>query len=160
MLVFIEEFLACSSKKQKPYFFQYNFQSRGPKGARLFTAIELKDCHKIDDYVDPVSYSFAGEKIRKGEGNDPRPNARKLLEIGCKISGLEKEFKSLSVTSGGVKGKGLTKGKNQLASRICRLKKKAQHESNKIILEGLRKEHRKLYSTDFKLNARSLSPQQ
>jgi CREB3 regulatory factor len=35
------------------------------------------------------------------------------------------------------------KEKNKLASRACRLKKKAQHEANKIKLFGLEKEHSK-----------------
>lgn len=33
------------------------------------------------------------------------------------------------------------KEKNKLASRACRLKKKAQHEANKIKLFGLENEH-------------------
>lgn len=35
------------------------------------------------------------------------------------------------------------KEKNKLASRACRLKKKAQHEANKIKLYGLETEHSK-----------------
>lgn len=35
------------------------------------------------------------------------------------------------------------KEKNKLASRACRLKKKAQHEANKLKLYGLQQEHRK-----------------
>ena len=35
------------------------------------------------------------------------------------------------------------KDKNKLASRACRLKKKAQHEANKIKLSGLEDEHSK-----------------
>lgn len=35
------------------------------------------------------------------------------------------------------------KEKNKLASRACRLKKKAQHEANKIKLQGLEAEHSK-----------------
>lgn len=35
------------------------------------------------------------------------------------------------------------KEKNKLASRACRLKKKAQHEANKIKLSGLEIEHSK-----------------
>jgi hypothetical protein len=34
------------------------------------------------------------------------------------------------------------KEKNKLASRACRLKKKAQHEANKLKLHGLQEEHR------------------
>lgn len=37
----------------------------------------------------------------------------------------------------------LRKEKNKLASRACRLKKKAQHEANKIKLYGLETEHSK-----------------
>ena len=37
------------------------------------------------------------------------------------------------------------KDKNKLASRACRLKKKAQHEANKIKLSGLEDEHSKLH---------------
>lgn len=33
--------------------------------------------------------------------------------------------------------------KNKFASRVCRLKKKAQHEANKIKLHGLDQEHSK-----------------
>lgn len=36
------------------------------------------------------------------------------------------------------------KEKNKLASRACRLKKKAQHEANKIKLFGLENEHSKI----------------
>ena len=36
------------------------------------------------------------------------------------------------------------KEKNKLASRACRLKKKAQHEANKLKCEGLSTEHSKL----------------
>lgn len=35
------------------------------------------------------------------------------------------------------------KEKNKLASRACRLKKKAQHEANKLKLYGLQREHSK-----------------
>jgi hypothetical protein len=38
------------------------------------------------------------------------------------------------------------KEKNKLASRACRLKKKAQHEANKIKLFGLQQEYKKIMS--------------
>jgi hypothetical protein len=41
------------------------------------------------------------------------------------------------------------KEKNKLASRACRLKKKAQHEANKIKLYGLEHEHSKLIFLNF-----------
>ena len=37
----------------------------------------------------------------------------------------------------------MLKEKNKFASRACRLKKKAQHEANKLKLHGLELEHRK-----------------
>ncbi len=37
------------------------------------------------------------------------------------------------------------KEKNKLASRACRLKKKAQHEANKLKLHGLEEEHSESY---------------
>ena len=40
------------------------------------------------------------------------------------------------------------KEKNKLASRACRLKKKAQHEANKIKLSGLEDEHSKCNIAD------------
>ena len=41
------------------------------------------------------------------------------------------------------------KEKNKLASRACRLKKKAQHEANKIKLCGLEDEHSKSRPRSF-----------
>lgn len=41
------------------------------------------------------------------------------------------------------------KEKNKLASRACRLKKKAQHEANKIKLHGLEQEHSKFKFLSF-----------
>lgn len=43
------------------------------------------------------------------------------------------------------------KEKNKLASRACRLKKKAQHEANKIKLSGLEIEHSKYAFYGIKL---------
>jgi hypothetical protein len=37
----------------------------------------------------------------------------------------------------------LKREKNKIASRACRLKKKAQHEANKLKLYGLNQEHSK-----------------
>jgi len=41
----------------------------------------------------------------------------------------------------------LRREKNKIASRACRLKKKAQHEANKIKLHGLIQEHKQLVET-------------
>jgi len=39
----------------------------------------------------------------------------------------------------------LKREKNKIASRACRLKKKAQHEANKLKLYGLNQEHSKFF---------------
>jgi len=135
----------------KPYFWQYNAQSRGPKAQRLCSSVSTEDSHVVPDFTDPVfcpdlpyPLSHSG-KARQGDGNDPRPDPQKLLAIGCCIWRLEAEFKSISAESAGAcSSPSLTsQRKNQLASRICRLKKKALHAANKIKLDGLKQEHGK-----------------
>lgn len=155
----MESIASANGLKKKPYFWQYNFQSRGPKGQRLCPSMELKDSHCLDEFIDPV---FEGEittpfkhagKARKGEGNDPRPSPKKLLEIGSKIRSLEDKFQSISLKSNSQKvvknRRGANREKNVLASRICRLKKKAQHEANKLKLDGLRQEHGMYYISNI-----------
>ena len=44
------------------------------------------------------------------------------------------------------------KEKNKLASRACRLKKKAQHEANKLKLHGLDEEHSKFIFQEYWYN--------
>jgi len=52
---------------------------------------------------------------------------------------------SISLDNGrGVGPVNLKREKNKIASRACRLKKKAQHEANKIKLHGLNEEHKEL----------------
>lgn len=99
-------------------------------------------------------------KLRKGDGNDVTPNAEKLYSLGIQIRDfIQKSYQinnlsgasSLSSTpvaqSIGIdmlmsKEKvNLKREKNKIASRACRLKKKAQHEANKLKLSGLNEEH-------------------
>jgi len=135
----------------KPYFWQYNAQSRGPKARRLCSSVTVEDSHVVPDFADPVfcndfpyQLSHSG-KARQGDGNDPRPDPQKLLAIGSHIWRLETEFKSVTAESvGDAYNHGSTnQRKNQLASKICRLKKKALHAANKIKLDGLKQEHGK-----------------
>ena len=104
-------------------------------------------------------------KLRKGDGNDVTPNPVKLYQLGKQIRGLLNNSSSLyqgiynvgqqSSTNDSVEAK---KEKNKLASkyvivveryrmisldlyRTCRLRKKAQHEANKLKLQGLNEEH-------------------
>ena len=145
---FARKFLSDGSRA-KPYFWQYNAQSRGPKAQRLCSSMTVEDSHVVPDFTDPVfrvdapfQLSHSG-KARQGDGNDPRPDPQKLLAIGSRIWRLETEFKSVSVESAGASSSrsSTNQRKNQLASKICRLKKKALHSANKIKLNGLKQEH-------------------
>ncbi|GFS26280.1 CREB3 regulatory factor [Elysia marginata] len=152
-------------KQQKPiqYFWQYNVQAKGPKGTRLKLAVESPaDPHILNDFEDPVfdecNTSIAGirhgGKARKGDGNEITPNPRKLYLIGHQLNRLNRQINACcqQITGTGpnavsaAQRSASRKEKNKLASRACRLKKKAQHEANKIKLHGLALEHRQLNS--------------
>ena len=150
MVRFAKKFLSDGSRV-KPYFWQYNAQSRGPKAQRLCSSVTIEDSHIVPDFTDPVfrndfpyQLSHSG-KARQGDGNDPRPDPQKLLAIGSRIWRLETEFKSISAEPAGSfsRRSSTNQRKNQLASKICRLKKKALHAANKIKLDGLKQEHGK-----------------
>ncbi|KAG0430540.1 hypothetical protein HPB47_022593 [Ixodes persulcatus] len=142
-----------SQKKKKRYFWQYNVQAKGPKGPRLSMARDSADPHVLHDVTDPVfspechleGVKHAG-KARRGDGNDLTPNPRKLYNIGLELRKLGRVINDLTPVSElpfNARHKS-RKEKNKLASRACRLKKKAQHEANKLKLYGLQQEHRKL----------------
>jgi len=85
-------------------------------------------------------------KARRGDGNDLTANPKKLAAIGKELEKLNKDINSLTPVSE-VPFPTRTKSrkeKNKLASRACRLKKKAQHEANKLKLHGLEEEHNEL----------------
>lgn len=141
---------------EKRYFWQYNVQSKGPKGPRLGSSASFdneEDPHVFREVSDPV---FAPDcqvegvkhsgKARRGDGNDLTPNPKKLLMIGLELKKLSKTINDLTpVTDVPLVARNKSrKEKNKLASRACRLKKKAQHEANKIKLQGLHREHGKL----------------
>lgn len=109
----------------------------------------IEDSHVVPDFTDPVfcndmpyQLSHSG-KARQGDGNDARPDPQKLLAVGSQIWRLETEFKSVSaeITAESSSRSAANQKKNQLASKICRLKKKALHSANKIKLDGLKQEH-------------------
>lgn len=87
-------------------------------------------------------------KARKGDGNDLTPNPRKLNAIGRELDKLFRVINDITpVAELPFNARTKTrKEKNKLASRACRLKKKAQHEANKIKLYGLEVEHKRLIS--------------
>ncbi|XP_034661248.1 protein CREBRF homolog [Drosophila subobscura] len=145
-----------SSKGKERFFWQYNVQAKGPKGKRLVFQSKLEDPHFLNEVTDPVFsptcsvrgikvYKHSG-KARKGDGNDLTPNARKLHNIGKELDKLSRTINDMTPVSelpfnSRPKSR---KEKNKLASRACRLKKKAQHEANKIKLYGLEIEHKRL----------------
>lgn len=146
-----------SSKKER-YFWQYNVQAKGPKGQRLVMKSKMEDPHVLNQVTDPVfspDCSVRGikhsGKARKGDGNDLTPNARKLYNIGRELDKLGRIINDMTPVSElpfNVRPK-TRKEKNKLASRACRLKKKAQHEANKIKLHGLESEHSKYFNCLF-----------
>jgi len=150
---FLAEYMTSSSKAEKRYFWQYNTQAKGPKGKRLCKSVRSEDPHVLNDFEDPVfdpeqnqtKYKHSG-KARRGDGNDVTPNAYKLFLTGNELRKLNKLINGIAPTSElspPARSKSL-KEKNKYASRACRLKKKAQHEANKLKLYGLEQEHRQL----------------
>ncbi|XP_058800502.1 protein CREBRF homolog [Phymastichus coffea] len=142
-----------SKQKREKYFWQYNVQAKGPKGQRLVARTRLENPHVLNEATDPVfsphcalqGIKHSG-KARKGDGNDLTPNPRKLHSIGKELDKLSRIINDMTPVSElpfPVRPK-TRKEKNKLASRACRLKKKAQHEANKIKLHGLEQEHRRL----------------
>lgn len=139
--------------KKERYFWQYNVQAKGPKGQRLVARTRLEDPHILNEATDPVfsphcalrGIKHSG-KARKGDGNDLTPNPRKLYSIGRELDKLSRIINDMTpVSELPFTARPKTrKEKNKLASRACRLKKKAQHEANKIKLHGLEQEHRRL----------------
>ncbi|XP_069704925.1 protein CREBRF homolog [Periplaneta americana] len=144
-----------SLTKKERYFWQYNVQAKGPKGQRLVLKTRIEDPHVLNEVTDPV---FSPEcsvrgikhsgKARKGDGNDLTPNPRKLCNIGKELDKLGRIINDMTPVSElpfNIRPK-TRKEKNKLASRACRLKKKAQHEANKLKLYGLEQEHKRLNS--------------
>ncbi|CAK1555118.1 unnamed protein product [Leptosia nina] len=144
---------ARQAAKKERYFWQYNVQAKGPKGQRLVLKKKSEDPHVLNSVTDPVfspncnvkGIKHSG-KARKGDGNDLTPNPRKLYLIGLELDNLGKIINDMIPVSElpfNVRPK-TRKEKNKLASRACRLKKKAQHEANKLKLYGLQQEHKRL----------------
>uniref|UniRef100_A0A6B2E9A3 Putative creb3 regulatory factor n=1 Tax=Phlebotomus kandelakii TaxID=1109342 RepID=A0A6B2E9A3_9DIPT len=144
--------MSSASKKER-FFWQYNVQAKGPKGQRLVIKTQIEDPHVLNEVTDPVfsphcsvrGIKHSG-KARKGDGNDLTPNPRKLNNIGKELDKLGRIINDMTPVSElpfNVRPK-TRKEKNKLASRACRLKKKAQHEANKIKLYGLEHEHKRL----------------
>ena len=84
-------------------------------------------------------------------------SCRHFLQIGNELQKLNKKINGIAMTEkpqrsrDGVKSKS-RKEKNKFASRACRLKKKAQHEANKLKLFGLEQEHCKTSTSGIQAN--------
>ncbi|XP_077462377.1 uncharacterized protein LOC144078058 [Stigmatopora argus] len=85
-------------------------------------------------------------KARKTDASDLTPNPQKLHNIGEQLQKLNAAIDSMGPVNDlpAVARARSRKEKNKLASRACRLKKKAQHEANKIKLWGLNQEYENL----------------
>ncbi|GIY87531.1 protein CREBRF homolog [Caerostris extrusa] len=110
----------------------------------------IHDLPKVDDPVFSANCPVAGikhsGKARRGDGNDLTPNPKKLYTIGIELGKLNSVIEGLIPVSElpmNIRIK-YRKEKNKLASRACRLKKKAQHEANKLKLFGLQREQKSL----------------
>ncbi|KAK2712535.1 protein CREBRF homolog isoform X2 [Artemia franciscana] len=137
--------------KKERYFWQYNVQSKGPKGRKVVMQTDIGDPHFLDSVKDPVfdiqveGVKHSG-KARRGDGNDLTPSPRKLASIGKELDKLNRLITDMIPVSElpAAARSDTRKEKNKLASRVCRLKKKAQHEANKLKLYGLQEEHKKM----------------
>ncbi|XP_061536551.1 CREB3 regulatory factor-like [Phycodurus eques] len=85
-------------------------------------------------------------KARKTDASDLTPNPQKLHNIGEQLQKLNAAIDSMGPVNDlpALARARSRKEKNKLASRACRLKKKAQHEANKIKLWGLNQEYENL----------------
>jgi len=119
------------SAKEKQHFWQYNVQSKGPKGTRVKFDLE-EDPHVLNDFEDPVfdpsntsnlsgigiSVKHGG-KARKGDGNDIVPSPKKLCQIGLQLRKINRQindFIPVSELPSNARSK-TRKEKNKLASR-------------------------------------------
>uniref|UniRef100_A0A3Q2TPN2 CREB3 regulatory factor n=1 Tax=Fundulus heteroclitus TaxID=8078 RepID=A0A3Q2TPN2_FUNHE len=140
-----------SSRKRgkRRYFWEYSEQLTPSKQERLLKPSEW-DRHTLPSNLyqknGPLHGKYMLKKSRRTDVEDLTPNPRKLLQIGTELRKLNKVISDLTPVS----ELPLTarprsrKEKNKLASRACRLKKKAQYEANKVKLWGLSTEYDRL----------------
>lgn len=140
-----------SSRKRgkRRYFWEYSEQLTPSKQERMLKPSEW-DRHTLPSNLyqknGPLHGKYLLKKSRRTDVEDLTPNPRKLLQIGTELRKLNKVISDLTPVS----ELPLTarprsrKEKNKLASRACRLKKKAQYEANKVKLWGLSTEYDRL----------------
>lgn len=153
---------STASKAKARQWWEYNVSHKGPKLEALEQnhALEImksSNPHILPQREDPVfddeiadvtrrvlgySVKHAG-RARIGDGNDLHPRPDKMRLMQKQVEELETAIDTLAVQASDpldLKTQ-KRKEKNKLASRVCRVKRKAQHEANKIMLNGLEMEH-------------------
>uniref|UniRef100_A0A667ZG27 CREB3 regulatory factor n=2 Tax=Myripristis murdjan TaxID=586833 RepID=A0A667ZG27_9TELE len=146
-----------SSRKRgkRRYFWEYSEQLTPSKQERMLKPSEW-DRHTLPSNLyqknGPLHGKYMLKKSRRTDVEDLTPNPRKLLQIGTELRKLNKVISDLiPVSELPVTARPRSrKEKNKLASRACRLKKKAQYEANKVKLWGLSTEYDRLL---FVINA-------
>ncbi|XP_054611773.1 CREB3 regulatory factor [Dunckerocampus dactyliophorus] len=147
---------ASSRKRAKRrYFWEYSEQLTPSKQERMLKPSEW-DRHTLPSNLyqknGPLHGKYTLKKSRRTDVEDLTPNPRKLLQIGTELRKLNKVIGDLTpVSELPITARPWSrKEKNKLASRACRLKKKAQYEANKVKLWGLSTEYDRLL---FVINA-------
>lgn len=139
---------SISSRKRgkRRYFWEYSEQLTPSQQERILRPSEWnRDTLPSNMYQKNGLHhgKYAVKKSRRTDVEDLTPNPKKLLQIGNELRKLNKVISGLTPVS----ELPLTarprsrKEKNKLASRACRLKKKAQYEANKVKLWGLNTEY-------------------
>ncbi|XP_075852410.1 CREB3 regulatory factor isoform X3 [Microcebus murinus] len=144
----LKEMTSISSRKRgkRRYFWEYSEQLTPSQQERMLRPSEWnRDTLPSNMYQKNGLHhgKYAVKKSRRTDVEDLTPNPKKLLQIGNELRKLNKVISDLTPVS----ELPLTarprsrKEKNKLASRACRLKKKAQYEANKVKLWGLNTEY-------------------
>uniref|UniRef100_G3UN07 CREB3 regulatory factor n=1 Tax=Loxodonta africana TaxID=9785 RepID=G3UN07_LOXAF len=144
----LKEMTSISSRKRgkRRYFWEYSEQLTPSQQERMLRPSEWnRDTLPSNVYQKNGLHhgKYAVKKSRRTDVEDLTPNPKKLLQIGNELRKLNKVISDLTPVS----ELPLTarprsrKEKNKLASRACRLKKKAQYEANKVKLWGLNTEY-------------------
>ncbi|NWV52882.1 CRERF factor, partial [Daphoenositta chrysoptera] len=138
--------ISCRKRGKRRYFWEYSEQLTPSQQERMLRPSEWsRDTLPSNLYQKNGLHhgKYAAKKSRRTDVEDLTPNPRKLLQIGNELRKLNKVISDLTPVS----ELPLTarprsrKEKNKLASRACRLKKKAQYEANKVKLWGLNTEY-------------------
>ncbi|XP_043912656.1 CREB3 regulatory factor-like [Protopterus annectens] len=135
-------------RPKRCYFWEYSSSHASPCKKSRTSSTPQWTCYTLpSNKYQKETCSLTGRRIlkksRRTDVNDLTPNPRKLLYIGEELKKLNKVIDDLTPASAlpVVARPRSRKEKNKLASRACRLKKKAQHEANKLKLWGLNMEH-------------------